>query len=108
MILGKVWQIERAVALKARLWVENTNNGVRSYQELPEKASPVFYEQFILVAVKDIALVIFAEIAARHDVINLVLAGSVFSILLNVIVVFCLHACFVIGPEPVTLFDPYP
>jgi hypothetical protein len=74
---------------------ENINNGILSNQKLPEKTSPVFYKQFVLVTVKDVALAIVAEIAARHDIINLVIVG------------FYLRACFVIGREPVNLFGPY-
>jgi hypothetical protein len=47
------------------------NNG-QLREKLAQKTNTVFYKQFILVAVKDVALVIVAEIAARHDVINLV------------------------------------
>ena len=49
-------------------------------KKLPEKTNVVFYKQLILVAVENVALVVVAEIAARYDVINLVLAGWVVAV----------------------------
>lgn len=48
-----------------------------SREKLPQKTDAVFYKQFILVSVKHVALVIVAEIAAGHDVTNLVCASRV-------------------------------